>query len=383
MATPQLGQLTTVDARQVWLHEALAFTPWLRDNIGLLGKELGLDLEIQGSEVLVGDFAVDLYGTDLSTGRTLIVENQLESTDHRHLGQLITYAAGLEAGAIVWITPQFRPEHRKALDWLNEHTAKGIDFFGVEIELLKIDESLPAPHFRLVAQPNEWAKDARRATTSISGGEPSERGERYRQFFQSLLDEARALKPGLTNTSTAKYELESSSFPCGLDRSVFRLYDPEGAARIYQHTLSTNSYISLPIGRAGFRLGWTFTQDKRMRVELYIGTPDARLNEGLYQALLARKSEIEAALRFQLEWEPLESRSAKRIAVYRPGSIGDPPERLAELRKWAVETMIRMADVFRPIVRGLQPLLEPDEGTALDEVEGVDSEPADDLSLPS
>src|SRR5215208_5413548 len=154
-----LGRLDRIDARKVWKHEALDFTPWLLEHADLLGDALGVDIELSEREVGVGDFSVDLVGRVSGTEQTVIVENQLAPTDHSHLGQLLTYAAGLEAAYIVWVTTEFRDEHRRALDWLNEVTREGISFFGLELELLQIVDaggsaSPPAPHFKLVAQPN-------------------------------------------------------------------------------------------------------------------------------------------------------------------------------------------------------------------------------------
>ncbi|MEW6049370.1 MAG: hypothetical protein AB1609_23345 [Bacillota bacterium] len=127
MAT-ELGTLTEVDLRRVWSDEARDSTPWLKENIERLNQVLGLDIEITERKGPVGPFAVDLVGKDLGSGHTVIIENQLEPTDHTHLGQLLTYAAGRGAKTVIWISPQFRDEHRQALDWLNEHSA-GPGFF--------------------------------------------------------------------------------------------------------------------------------------------------------------------------------------------------------------------------------------------------------------
>ena len=160
-----LGKLERIDARTVWKYEAHNFTPWLQEHVGLLAEALGIEIESVEREVGVGDFNVDLVGRVVGGDRPIIIENQLARTDHSHLGQLLTYAAGKEAAYIVWVTPQFHDEHRRALDWLNEVTCEGVSFFGIEIELLRIVDSagnvsLPAPHFKLVAQPNDWQKQA-------------------------------------------------------------------------------------------------------------------------------------------------------------------------------------------------------------------------------
>jgi len=323
MPVPSLGQLETVDAREVWKHEALDFTPWLREHIDLLGKALGLELEISESEAPVGAFAVDLLGQDVSNSRPLIIENQLEQTNHAHLGQLLTYAAGYEAGAIVWITPDFRDEHRQALDWLNAHTGEGIDFFGVVIELLTIkdtagNQSPPAPHFKLVAQPNEWAKTTR-TVSATARAEPTERGIRYQQFFQDLVDETKRLRPSATRSSK----------------------------------VGTASYCFWVGVKGGFSFWWSFTKGKGLRVELYIDTGNTARNKGLFDALNAQRKEVEDNLGIQLQWERLDGGKASRVAAYHPGagSIDDSPEHLRELRVWAASTMLKVVEVFQPILQ--------------------------------
>ena len=127
----ELGKLKRIDPRSVWPREDHDFTPWLRDHIELLSEAVGLELDLVETESPVGSFAVDLYAKDLNTGGWVIIENQLEQTDHSHLGQLMTYAAGKEAGAVIWISPRFRDEHRQALDWMNEITGDTVSFFGI------------------------------------------------------------------------------------------------------------------------------------------------------------------------------------------------------------------------------------------------------------
>jgi hypothetical protein len=160
MIKMQLGRLQQVSAREVFGHESLAFTPWLaeEENLQMLSEALNIPLELQGQEQWVGAFRADILARNTETDGLVLIENQLEKTDHCHLGQIITYAAGLEANTIVWIAESFTPEHRTALDWLNKNTAAVLQFFAVQIEVWKIGESAPAPKFEVVAKPNDWAQ---------------------------------------------------------------------------------------------------------------------------------------------------------------------------------------------------------------------------------
>ena len=156
--TQEFSTIQNVDLREVWSNEATDFTPWLAENITKLGDTLGLELELQSREAPVGSYSLDLLVHDLGRDRPVIIENQLEATNHTHLGQLLTYASGYDAHVAVWIAKEFKDEHRQALDWLNQRSDENTEFFGVVIEIWKIDDSRPAPHFKLVATPNNWRK---------------------------------------------------------------------------------------------------------------------------------------------------------------------------------------------------------------------------------
>ena len=164
----EFGKLEKVDLRLLWTGEASEFTPWLAQegNIAELGDALGIELEVQQQEHRVGIFRADILCKDVITDHFVLIENQLERTDHTHLGQLMTYAAGLEAVTIIWIAKSFAEEHRAALDWLNNITDESINFFGVEIEAYKIGDSLPAPNFNIIAKPNDWSRSVKVSTTS-------------------------------------------------------------------------------------------------------------------------------------------------------------------------------------------------------------------------
>jgi hypothetical protein len=164
MREPQLGKLEKIeDLRRYWNNEAQDFTPWLAEpqNIRLLGEVIGLELDVEGQEQAVGPFSADILCKDATTGGWVVIENQLEPTNHKHLGQLLTYAAGLDVTAIVWIAERFTNEHRAALDWLNRITDDQFAFFGIEVELWKIGDSLAAPRFNLISKPNDWSRQVK------------------------------------------------------------------------------------------------------------------------------------------------------------------------------------------------------------------------------
>jgi hypothetical protein len=311
-----LGQLKRLSPKEVWKHEAAEFTPWLRENISLLADTLGMEVDLVEREVPVGDFAADLVAKDLNSDRWVVIENQLDPTDHRHLGQVLTYAANRKAGVIVWISPEFRDEHRQALEWLNDVTGEDIDFFGLQLELLQIDDSSAAPNFSVVARPSAWQKESRRR------GQITPRQQAYHEFFSALLKELKARAPGITSAQSVGYD----------------------------------NWFAFSTGRPGFSYSFSFALNKRFRVELYIDQGDQELNKAAFDLLHSQKDTISAEVGLPVEWERLDTKRACRIAVYTRENIRvtDPPDALAELRKWAVDTGVRFRGAMGPRIQGLK-----------------------------
>jgi Domain of unknown function (DUF4268) len=308
MDAQELGTLKPISLQHVWPKEAGHFTPWLADHLAALGEKLGIDLELQAREAPVGDFSLDILARDLGRNRPVIIENQLKPTDHDHLGKLLTYAAGNDAGVVVWVAQEIREEHRQALDWLNQHTDESVDFFGVVVEVVQIDESRPAYNFRLVAFPNEWRKrNVSRVPSATS------KGEAYRAFFQALIDRLR----------------EQHKFT---------------GARVAQPA----NWTSFASGVSGFVYGANFPQGDKVRVELYLDRGDAALNKRVFDALAADKAAIQSQFNEALSWERMDANQASRIAVYRSGSIEDPAETLEDTRQWMIERLRQMKKVFGP-----------------------------------
>lgn len=315
MASKPLGTLARLDPRQVWQNEAHDFTPWLVQHIEMLGEALGLELEVVDHEAAVGDFSADIVARDLGRDRLVVVENQLEPTDHSHLGQLITYAAGLEAAVVIWVSRQFREEHRQALDWLNRGDGADIEYFGIVLELVKVDDSKPAVNFRLVASPNDWSRQSRR-NVAVSGKRAA-----YQEFFQTLIDELRD-DHGFTNAKAGQPQ----------------------------------NWYSFASGVRGLAYSMSFAQGGELRTEIYIDFGDAAANEVAFNALEADKLTIESKFGEPLRWERLENRRASRVACYTKGSIEDSAERQEHHREWAIDHLLRFKKVFGPRLRALAKL---------------------------
>ena len=315
--TPSLGRLEFMRPRDVWAHEALDFTPWLLANVDVLSDLLGMDLVLERAEHPVGDFSLDLIGYDQATSEVVIVENQLEVSDHTHLGQILTYAAGTNPTTIVWIATGFRAEHRAAIDWLNERTDDHTRFFGVQIEVVRIGTSDPAPAFKLIAQPNDWEKTVRR--TAASGSEVSARTATYRRFWEKLLDRVRAEYPAWTRGRT-----------------------------------SDQSWVNTISGIPGASLSMAFRRDGLV-MQLYFEDRDATANAARFDQLYARRSEFEAALGDTPIWDPMPERKAARVVVVSPEfkDVADE-DRWPAMIEWLIEWQLR----FRAAIAAVGPLGE-------------------------
>ena len=299
------GKLKKVNIREIWNSEDKQFTPWLAENLDKLSDVLGIQLELLEKEAEVGDFNLDILAKDVGINKNVIIENQFGNTDHKHLGQLMTYAAGYDAGAVIWIAEELREEHRKAIDWLNENISNEIEFYGVVIEVLKIDDSKPAFNFKLVAFPNTWSK------TTIRQNPPSRKSEKYRTFFQELIDILRT-----------KYKFTDAS---------------KGQPQ---------SWYSFSTGVKGIFYSASFAMGNRVRTELYIDKNDKDINKHIFDNLFGLKEYIEENYGATLEWERLDDKRACRIAIYQSGSIDSDEQTLKEAREWMIENLLKIKKVF-------------------------------------
>ena len=321
-----LGTIERVRLREVWAHEEHNFSRWLADNLDKLGETLGLDLQFQKREAPVGPFSLDVLAHVQGSETPVIIENQLESTNHTHLGQLLTYAAGYDAGIIIWLTGEFQDAHRQALDWLNQRTGEDTQFFGVVVEAWRIDNSRPAPHFKVVATPNDWQKQLAEYRRERRGRANAEVTTRNREFFQGL--------------NLAQLE-ENGLIPGGNDtRWRWQRFRPDSpwAAHVYYGASDE------PLGRFQGQI-W---------VQVYLNYPDLARNKRLFDQLEQRKNNIETDLSEQLEWLRQDALTASRVLAVREGRFDEEdPDKLSELQGWATERLLAFKRVFTPHLQEL------------------------------
>jgi hypothetical protein len=316
--TSNFGKLTVVPLREGWEHEASQFTPWLagEENLELLSEALGIELELTGQEQSVGAFSADILCKDTVTGHTVLIENQLEKTDHTHLGQIITYAAGLDARTVVWISAKLREEHRAAVDWLNENTVESLQFFGVEFELWRIGDSAPAPKFNVVSKPNDWSKAVSEVAHSLASGALSPTKQQQQRYWaalgEHLLRKSKSIRP-------------QKALP--------------------QH------WTNFSIGRSGMNIAATInTVKNRIGVELWISNGSAKEQ---FSSLKGKKDEIESRMQEHLEWQGLPDSKGARIVVYKTDVDPTDESGWPEQHEWLVKQIEKFNTVFRPIVREL------------------------------
>ncbi len=327
-----LGRLKKVELREAWRSESGDFTPWLarEENLKLLGDVLEMALELEAQEKDVGPFRADILCTDTATGAYVLIENQLERTDHGHLGQLLTYSAGLDAATIVWVAREFTEEHRAALDWLNEITGENVNFFGLEIELWQIGNSDIAPKFNIVSKPNTWRKqvsEPRSLSTS-----KAQQLDFWMQFAEYL------------NNSGFKHARVPKPYP--------------------QH------WMQFSIGRSGFIVSaiasmWDTVQESwsgELRVEMSILTDDSK---ALFAELRKQKDEIEKAIGEEMTWYEVEGVRTCRVCVRQSADV-NARTRWPEYNAWLKARLDRFFVLFRPIVAELR-LPEEGPGDAIPE----------------
>lgn len=300
-----LGTLKEItDLRSIWPHEALNFTPWVAENVDLLADAVGLDITVDETESSVGDFNVDIYASETGTDRKIIIENQLEDTDHDHLGKLITYASGKGADVVIWVVKHAREEHKAAVEWLNNHTDDKIGFFLCEIKLFQIGDSQIAPAFTVVERPNDWTKEIRKTASANSTQ------QQRLEYWQAFND----------------YAFTDANFS-----RIFNKRKP-----------TTDHWMDFSIGSSACHIAVSQIQKRKaVDVELYIND-----DKELFKSLFAYKDEIEKNMEMELEWKELPERKASRILIEKTVDLDDRatwPEQF----DYIMDTCIKMKRAFK------------------------------------
>lgn len=299
-----LAKLQKIDLRDVWGHEALDFTNWLveKENLDLLSEEIGVDIKPISTEANVGQFKVDILAEEENSGRKIIIENQLEDTNHDHLGKIITYAAGYDAEIIIWVVRDYREEHQKAVGWLNEHTDEHISFFLIKVELWQVGDSDPAPKFEVIVSPNEWAKIIK---TSPAGGELTETKLQQLDFWTKFKNFVRA-----TDTK-------------------IRLQTPRPQHWYDVSSGSSDAHIALSIN----------SRENLLGCEIYISR-----NKELFNFLQENKEKIEKEAGERAEW--VDAPVASRIKIKKEVSDVFDQSRSGDYFMWLYEKTILFQKIF-------------------------------------
>lgn len=326
MTDTAISTLESVNLRTVWAEEAQHFTPWLAqsENLARLGEALGLTLEPHGTEQAVGGFSADILCRRLHGGSDdeswVVIENQYGRTNHDHLGKLLTYTAGLNARTVVWIAEEFRDEHRAALDLLNASTSGEYAYFGVEIELLKIDGSRPAPRFNVVVQPNDWAKTTKAQTDAVAELTATQQMQlEFWTGFRELMD-------------------TESTIPCAKPAPWAYMGHNAGIPRI--EVLSVFSTWNTPSN--SFSIG-------ELRVQLTFSGPSA---QGLFEQLTASRNDIDRESDRKYDWHDQTGNVRPRVFVQRDAKVEDR-DQWPDYQAWLKVEVERMFRVLVPKVREL------------------------------
>lgn len=323
-----LGNLKKVNIRKKWPDEASDFTPWLarEENIEKLSLALGLELQVENIEVSVGPYSADILAKDVGSDRYVIIENQLGKTNHDHLGKLITYGSVLDASANVWITSEFTEEHKKALDWLNDHTSDEISFYGVILELWQIDDSKPAVRFNVVSKP----ADIIRQTAITKASENLSETKKLQLEFWTKFREKLSKRKEIPSVQSARPQY----------------------------------WFDVSLGRSGIHLSNTAnTFDNKIGVRVYIGNKVA--NVALPQ-LLQMREEIEAEIGEKLEWDPNPENLDKTIGLKRDADL-TKRENWEEYLDWLTDMTIKFRKTFSKRVKSLDLTKKVDEGHGIEE----------------
>ena len=304
----KLGKLEKVNLRNIWPNEEYDFSVWLskEENLRELSDTIGIDIVLEERESAVGKYSVDIYAKEDGTDRKVVIENQLEDSNHDHLGKIITYASGKDAKTIIWIVKKARDEHRQAVDWLNSHTDEEVGFFLLEIEAWRIGDSPIAPKFNIVSQPNDWGK-VQKVSTTLTNAKKMQL-----EFWQAFGEY------GANNVEYSKEFNKRKALP--------------------QH------WYNLPAGSSEYHISLTCaTQKNEVGIEIYITD-----NKNIYDLFYKNKNIIEERTRLKYKWQRLDNKKASRIKTVKKCNIMDQ-KNWAEVFSWLCDNTLLMKKEFNKI----------------------------------
>lgn len=323
MKSASLGHLKRVPLRTIWQHEAQGFTPWLaqQENLELLGETIGQAIELIASEHDVGPYSADIVCTTKATNEKVVIENQLEKTDHKHLGQIITYAAGLEACTVIWVAETFTDEHRAAIDWLNSVSNERIGFFAVELELWSIGDSKAAPKFNVVSRPNSWTKRLAESSQGISS--------------ENL-------------TPTKKLQLEYWT--------QFRRFLESNRSQLASRQPRAQHWFDFSIGRSGFWLSANFVvQQNRSTVLFVIGHEAAK---AYFKIIEKDRVTIESEIGEALDWRVNDEGKQSMISISKSWKSIEDRNIWPQMNEWYQSKLESFEKTFAKCIRALPRLGE-------------------------
>jgi hypothetical protein len=300
-----LGKLEQGDLRKVWKDEASDFTNWLaqEENLTLLSDAIGIDIKPIRTEANVGTFNVDILAEEENSERKVIIENQLEPSDHDHLGKIITYASGYDASIMIWILKDVRDEHKQAIDWLNEHTDENVNFFVVKIEIWKIGDSPYAPRFHIVSKPNDWAKAVKKSATESE----------------------------LTDTKLMQFAYWNK----------FKEYAVQHKTKLRLRKVYPQHWYNISIGNSECHICLSVnTRDEQIACEVWISQ-----SKELFKKLHEKRDSIEQELNEKLEWMEMPLKKASRIKLSHEMSVNDQ-ENWKKCFKWMLDCAEKFYVVF-------------------------------------
>lgn len=312
----ELGKLTKVDLRKVWAHEARDFSSWLAkdENLNALGETLNIEIELIGTEMDAGRFRIDVLARDLNTDHKVIIENQLEPSNHDHLGKVITYAAGLDAKYLVWIVKDVLPEHQKAVEWLNEYLDEEIRIFLIRIEVWQIGDSAYAPKFEIIAAKNDWAAVVKK---TASNGEYSETKLRQQQFWIEMCEYIRSK-----------------------DSSI-KLQTP-----------SPQHWFNFSLGSSLAHLSATInTKQSRFAADIYISN-----DKSLFGYLKSKEPELMAEIGYELNW--FEGEKASGFRIYKQVENVFDEKTKEENMEWLYSSVVMLKRVMLPYIQDYKRITE-------------------------